>query len=70
MVYITQTQSLIVSLGYQVSGSSMSHKQWKYFLNNTHQKTIVLLQCQDKGAASPHLGLGWLLGMAAGDLQV
>lgn len=48
----------------------MSHKQWKYFLNNTYQKTTVLLQRPDKAAASPHPGLGWPLGMAAGDLQV
>ena len=71
MVYITRS-TLIVSLCLvnQVTGSSMSHKQWKYFLNNTYQKTIVLLQCQDKAAASPHPGPGWLLGMAARDLQV
>lgn len=42
----------------QVTDTSLSHKEWKYSLDNTHQKTGELLQFQDKGGASPHPVLG------------
>jgi hypothetical protein len=65
-----------MSLGYtlcllsQVTDTCLFHKKWKRCLDNTHQKTVELLQFQDKGGASPYPGLGWLLGMAAGDLPI